>query len=66
MSLHKVGKYYWLDIRIKGKRIRRSLHTDNKFVALDRYKEKKDELLAEYAGKKVRLSDFSEKYIDWA
>lgn len=66
MSLRKVGKYYWLDIRIKGKRIRRSLHTDNKFVALDRYKEKKDELLAEYAGKKVRFSDFCKQYIDWA
>lgn len=66
MSLRKVGKFYWLDIRIHGKRIRRSLHTDNKFVALDRYKEKKDELLAEYAGKKVRFSDFCEKYLEWA
>lgn len=66
MSLRKVGKYYWLDIRIKGKRIRRSLRTENRFVALDRYKEKKDELPAEYAGKKIRFSDFCKQYLDWA
>ena len=66
MSLRKVGNYYWLDIRIKGKRIRRSLHTDNKFLALDRYKEKKDELSAEYNGSKVRFSGFCEQYLEWA
>lgn len=66
MSLRKVGKYYWLDIRIKGKRYRRSFYTSNKFLALDRYKEKKDKLLAEYAGKKVRFSSFCKKYLEWA
>jgi integrase len=66
MSLRKVGKYYWLDIRVKGKRIRRSLHTDNKFLALDRYKEKKDELVAEHTGNKTKFSAFKEKYLEWA
>lgn len=66
MSLRKVGKYYWLDIRIKGKRIRRSLLTDNKFLALDRYKEKKDELLLEYTGNKTRFAAFKEQYLEWA
>lgn len=66
MSLRKVGKYYWLDIRIKGKRIRRSLRTEYKNEALERYKEKKDELLAEYGGKKVKFSSFCKQYIDWA
>lgn len=45
MTLRKVGKYYWLYIRIKGKRIQRSLYTDNKLEALDRYKEKKEALI---------------------
>ena len=64
MSFRKVGKYYWLDIRIKGKRIRRSLHTDNKFLALDRYKEKKDELVAELNGSKASFSGFCKQYMD--
>lgn len=66
MSLRKVGNYYWLDIRIKGKRIRRSLHTDNKFLVLDRYKEKKDELVAELNGSKISFSGFCRQYMDWA
>jgi len=48
MSFRKVGRFYWLDIYVGGKRIRRSLKTGNKFEALDRYKEVKDKLLAEH------------------
>lgn len=66
MSLHKVGKYYWLDIRIKGKRIRRSLRTTNKLQALDKYGEKKQELLDEYELKRVRFSSFCKQYLEWA
>jgi len=67
MSLVKVGKYYWPDIRIKGKRIRRSLRTGNKLEALYRFKEARDNLLAEHdAGDKIRFSDFCRKYLDWA
>ena len=66
MSLRKIGNYYWLDIRIKGRRIRRSLRTDNKFLALDRYKEKKDELLSEHREGRIRFSDFCKQYLDWA
>lgn len=65
--LKKVGKYYWIDIRIKGKRLRRSLHTTKKSEAFYRFKEKKDELLAEHdAGDKIRFSDFCKRYMDWA
>ncbi|GAH75138.1 unnamed protein product, partial [marine sediment metagenome] len=60
------GKYYWLDIRIDGKRARRSLNTAKKPVALIRYSEKREELLAEHDGSKVRFSDFCKKYLDWA
>jgi len=66
MSISRHGKIYWLDIRVKGKRIRRSLHTTNKFEALDRYKEKKDELVGEHEGRKTRFSAFCEQYLEWA
>ena len=66
MSISRHGKIYWLDIRVKGKRIRRSLHTTNKFEALDKYKEKKDELIGEHEGKKTRFSSFCKQYLEWA
>lgn len=64
--LYKRGKFYWLDISIKGKRIRRSLHTSNKLEALSRYAEKKEELIEEFGKGKVRFDDFCKTYLDWA
>jgi len=66
MSLIKRGKYYWLDIRVDGKRVRRSLNTTKKPVALMMFNKKRKELLAEHDGSKVRFSDFCKKYLDWA
>jgi integrase len=66
MSLRKVGNYYWLDIRIKGKRFRRSLRTEDKHLALYKYKEERDKLILEHAGKKVTFEAFCEKYLEWA
>ena len=53
--LYKRGKFYWLDIRINGNRIRRSLDTTNKLEALSRYAEKKEELIKEFKEGQVRL-----------
>lgn len=66
MGIIKRGKYYWLDVRIKGKRIRRSLNTTNKPVALLRFSEQREELLAECEGRKFKFSEFCKKYLDWA
>lgn len=66
MSFHKVGRFFWLDIYIGGKRVRRSLKTGNKFEALDEYKKVKDKLLAEHRGGDVKFADFAKKYLDWA
>jgi integrase len=66
MAIYKVGKYYWLDIYVGKKRVRRSLKTGNKFEALDEYKKVKDKLLAEHRGGDVKFADFAEKYLDWA
>lgn len=40
MAIIKHGKNYWLNIRVRGKRIQRSLKTDNNELALDKSKEK--------------------------
>jgi len=66
MSIAKHGKIFWLDIRVKGKRIRRSLKTDNRNEALARYASLRDKLLGQHLGEKVRFSDFCKKYLDWA
>jgi len=66
MGIIKRGKYYWIDVRIKGKRIRRSLNTTNKPVALLRFSEQREELLAESEGRKVKFSEFCKKYLNWA
>lgn len=66
MTLRKVGRFFWLDMYVGGKRVRRSLKTGNKFEALDLYKEVKDKLLAEHRGGDVKCADFAKKYLDWA
>lgn len=66
MSISRHGKIYWLDIRIKGKRIRRSLETENRNVALSRYAPLREKLLEKHLGEKVKFSDFCNQYLDWA
>lgn len=67
MSLiRKPNKIYWLDIRIKGKRYRRSLHTTQKTLALARYGEKREELMAEFGKGRIRFVDFKKQYLEWA
>lgn len=66
MGISKHGKIYWLDIRIKGKRIRRSLRTENTNEALARYAPLREKLLEKHLGEKVKFSDFCKKYLDWA
>lgn len=66
MSLRKVGKYYWLDIRLAGKRIRRSLHADNKNIAFQKFRDLRDKLIAEYKKEDIRFEDFIKKHMEWA
>lgn len=65
-TLTKFGKWYYTDIRVKGKRIRRSLNTTNKQEALDNFKEKKEEILDEFLKKRIKFDDFCEQYLEWA
>jgi len=68
MTLRRIGKYFYIDLRVRGvkKRIRRALHTSDKIDALDKYKEEKERILAEYMRKDLKLEDFAKKYLDWA
>ncbi len=66
MSISKHGKIFWLDIRVKNKRIRRSLKTESRNEALARYAPLREKLLEKHLGEKVRFSEFCQKYLDWA
>jgi len=66
VGLIRRGRHWWLDIRIKGQRIRRSLHTKDKSLALARYGQKKEELESEFGLKVVKFVHFCDKYIEWA
>ena len=66
MGIRKIGKVYWLDIRIKGKRVRRSLHTSNRLKALHEYGKVREELFSEYLQEQIKFKDFCKKYMDWA
>lgn len=66
MSISKHGKIWWLDIRIKSRRIRRSLKTENRNEALARYAPLREKLLEKHLGEKVKFSDFCNQYLEWA
>lgn len=68
MTLRRIGKYFYIDLRVRGvkKRIRRALHTSDKIDALDKYKEEKERILAEYLRKDLKFEDFAKKYLGWA
>jgi len=53
-------------VRIKGKRIRRSLRTEKRNEALARYAPLREKLLEKHLGEKVKFSDFCNQYLDWA
>jgi len=52
VSISRHGKIWWLDIRVKGKRIRRSLKTENRNEALARYAPLRERLLEKHLGEK--------------
>ena len=66
MSLIQRGNTHWIDIRVSGRRFRRSLHTSDKHLALYKYKEEEDRIIQEYSGKKIGFPRFCDQYIEWA
>jgi integrase len=64
--IKKHGPVYWLDIRIHGRRIRRSLKTGEQNLALERARDIRDELLKGAERKDIAIHEFSLKYLDWA
>jgi integrase len=64
MSLRKFGRYYWLDMRIHGRRIRRSPKTGEHALDIERAREIQDELLKGAESKDITIHEFSMKYLD--
>jgi integrase len=63
--IKKHGRLYRLDVWISGKRVRRSLRTDERALALDRARDIERELRTP---KKpgLHFADFKPKYLEWA
>jgi integrase/recombinase XerC len=65
MGIVRHGKHYWLDIWVGKHRVRRSLHTGEYYLALDRARDITLELRQpKPAG--VPLTEFRERYLAWA
>jgi hypothetical protein len=64
--IKKHGRYYWLDIWIEGKRVRRSLKTTEHGLALEKARDIKNELVAKAQKKDMTVHEFSLKYLTWA
>jgi integrase len=68
--LNKRGKNWWLDIWIghgkARKRVRRSLKTDERALAIDRARDIERELREGADKRGVSLREFSAKYLEWA
>lgn len=54
--IKKHGRYYWLDIRIQGKR----------GLALEKARDIKNELIAIAEKKDISIHEFTLKYLSWA
>ena len=65
MNIRKHGRFYRLDIWVGKKRVRRSLRTDERALALDRAREIERELRTPRP-KGLLLAEFSKKYLEWA
>ncbi|MBE3109695.1 MAG: site-specific integrase [Acidobacteria bacterium] len=63
--IKKHGRYYWLDIWVGKKRIRRSLHTGEQALALERAQDITAEL-RQPKRQGVAIEEFSKKYLEWA
>jgi integrase len=64
--IYRRGRIYYADLSIGKKRVRHSLHTTSKYIALDRTKELRDRLEGQLIEKKTTISAFFEQYITWA
>jgi len=64
--IKKHGRFFWLDLRAGGHRIRRSLKTGERTLALARAHELARKLREGAAGRGVTLAEFADQYRAWA
>ena len=64
--INKHGPVHWLDVRIHGKRIRRSLRAGEHALAIERARDIQSQLLEARQRKDITIHEFSLKYLEWA
>jgi len=64
--IKKRGKRFWLDVWISGKRIRRSLKTDEYSLALERARDLAESLRRGSRSRDIGLKEIVAQYYDWA
>jgi len=64
--IKKVGRYYWLDLWVGKKRVRRSLKTTEHGLAIARANELTHKYRAEAKISTTNLRDFAARYLEWA
>ena len=65
-TIYKRGKVYWLDVYVRGKRLRRSLKTENKELAYDRYRQWQELVRRQSEGGDIPFVDLCEQYVKYA
>lgn len=63
---HRGSANYWIDLRIKGKRVRRSLGTDEYRLALERARELAEKLKDGAKAGGLPFKEFAARYFEWA
>ena len=64
--IKKHGPHYWLDLRVNGRRVRRSLKTGERTLAIALANKLTQEIREAALTGKVSLKDFTAKYLEWA
>ena len=65
-TLRRVGRKWWADLYVGGKRVRQSLKTEVKFQAQHRLRELEARLQAQAGEGELRFVDFAARYMEWA
>lgn len=64
--LIKRGDTFYIDLRISGRRVRRSLDTKSLYIARSRHRVQEKEILAKYGHAKTDIREFASRYLDHA
>jgi len=66
VNVRKRGRHFWLDLWVGKKRVRRSLHTDEYRLALERARDIATDLRDRAKRTGLPFAAFSAQYLEWA